>query len=421
MKLNKVFSALLLTAATALAFTACDSNIPENPNNKPGGQDTTGTNPNPTPLGDTLTVADLLQMKENNTLPEKDKGTTQYYVKGYIVGYYEFIEAEKKSTFNIGTTTTINTNVLIADDPECTDTYKVAAVKLATGSLFQDALNLADHPENLKKAVKLHGIVEEYCGVGGVVGIDEAYIDGKKVTSGIDGSNIDYQDGELSVTELLAKDDVNALPADGKTESAEYSVRGIVSRVQEVSLSYGNAKFYITDGEKEFYCFQIKGVGGAKLVSSEQVKKGDIVTVKGKVINYNKTLEIKNGEIVRTTNTFDPNTEIKIDTITVSKALELGAALKQGESTPVQYKIVGAVVENVEEASTQYGNLTFSIKDESTTETIYCYRLKYVDNKSYTTTDHAFAKGDVVSIIAQIKNYNGKIQLAAGYVSEHIY
>ena len=415
MKLNKIFSALLLTAATAMAFTACDPVVIDGPH---GGEDedTTIVNP-PAPLGDTLTVADLLKMKTDKTLPEKDKGTTQYYVKGYIVGYYDF---NGESKFNIGGTTTVNTNVLIADDPECTDTYQVASVKLATGTIFQDAINMVDHPENLKKAVKLHGIVEEYCGIGGVVKIDEAYIDGVKVTSGIDGSNIDYQDGELSVTQLLDKEDVKALPSDGKTESAEYSVRGIVSRVQAIDLSYGNAKFYITDGDKEFYCFQIKGVGGAKLVSGEQVQKNDIVTVKGKVINYNGTLEIKNGEIVRTTNPFDPNTEIKIETITVKKALELGAALKQGESTPVQYKIEGAIVEEVKEASTQYGNITFYIKDESTTETIYCYRLRYVDNKSYSTTDPAFAKGDAVSVIAQISNYQGTVQLASGYVSEHI-
>lgn len=415
MKLNKIFSALLLTAATAMAFTACDPVVIDGPNGGEG-EDTTIVTPPPTPLGDTLTVADLLQMKTGNTLPDKDKGTTQYYVKGYIVGYYDF---NGESKFNIGVTTTVNTNVLIADDPECTDTYQVAAVKLTTGTIFQDALNLVDHPENLKKAVKLHGIVEEYCGIGGVVKIDEAYIDGVKVTSGIDGSQIDYQDGEMSVSDLLALDAIKNLGKD-VTTTEEYTVRGIVSRVTGVNLSYGNANFYITDGENEFYCFQTKGVGGEQLVSGEQVKKGDMVTVKGNIVNYSgTTLEMKNGQMVRTTNTFDKST-VTIETITVSKALELGAALKAGESTSVQYKIEGAFVEEVTEASTQYGNLTFSIKDESTTEAIACYRLRYVDNKSYTATDPAFAKGDAVSVIGQISNYKGAIQVANGYVSEHV-
>lgn len=415
MKLNKIFSAFLLTAAAAMAFTACDSVVIDGPNGG-GNEDTTIVNP-PAPLGDTLTVADLLNMKKGNSLPEKDKGTIQYYVKGYIVGYYDY---NGESKFNIGATTTVNTNVLIADDPECTDTYKVATVKLATGTIFQDALNLVSHPENLKQAVKLHGIVEEYCGIGGVVKIDEAYINGVKVTSGIDGSNIDYQDGELSVTQLLDKDDVKALPADGKTQSAEYSVRGIVSKSSGVNLSFGNVSFYISDGDKDFYCFQIKGIGGEKLIHGDQVKKGDIVTVKGKVINYNGTLEIKNGEIVRTTNTFDPNTPIEIKTITVKEALEIGGALESGELTPVRYKIEGAVVETVGEASTKYGNLTFSIKDESTTEAIDCYRLHYVDNKKYTDKDPVFATKDVVSVVAQITKYQAKIQLTNGYVSEHV-
>lgn len=413
MKLNKIFSAFLLTAAAAMAFTACDSVVIDGPNGG-GNEDTTIVNP-PAPLGDTLTVADLLNMKKGNSLPEKDKGTIQYYVKGYIVGYYG------ESKFNIGATTTVNTNVLIADDPECTDTYKVATVKLAKGTIFRDALNLVSHPENLKQAVKLHGIVEEYCGIGGVVKIDEAYINGVKVTSGIDGSNIDYQDGELSVTQLLDKDDVKALPADGKTPSAEYSVRGIVSNSSGVNLSFGNVSFNISDGDKDFYCFQIKGIGGEKLIHGDQVKKGDIVTVKGKVINYNGTLEIKNGEIVRTTNTFDPNTPIEIKTITVKEALEIGGALELGELTPVRYKIEGAVVETVVEASREYGNLTFSIKDESTTEAIDCYRFHYVDNKKYTDKDPVFATKDVVSVVAQITKYQAKIiQLTNGYVSEHV-
>lgn len=414
MKLNKIFSALLLTVATAMSFSACDPVIPDGPGNG-DGKDTTKTDTGTvvTPTGDTLTVANLLAMKEDGTLPAKDAGTVKYFVKGYIVGFYDF---DAKS-FVLGGTSTVATNLLIADDPECTDTYKVATVKLLNGSLFQEALALTVHPENLKKEVLLHGTVEAYCGVAGVVNLDEAYIDGEKVTNGIDGSKIDYQEGEMSVSDFLALDEIKNLGKDVTTEQ-EYTVRGIVSKVSSVNLSYGNANFYISDGDNEFYCFQIKGLNGDKLVNGEQVQKGDIVTVKGKVVNYKgTTLEMKNGNIVRTTNTFDPSTPVTVEEISVAKALEIGGALNPGETSGKQYKIQG-MVSAVKEASTQYGNLTFTIEDEDG-KALDCYRLYYKDNKKYTDTDAVLEVGDVVIVLGQINNYNGTIQVNPGYIAEH--
>lgn len=414
MKLNKIFSALLLTVATAMSFSACDPVIPDGPGNG-DGKDTTKTDTGTvvTPTGDTLTVANLLAMKEDGTLPAKDAGKVKYFVKGYIVGVYDF----NATSFVLGGTSTVATNLLIADDPECADTYKVATVKLASGTMFQEALALTVHPENLKKEVLLHGIVEAYCGVAGVVNLDEAYINGEKVTNGIDGSKIDYQEGEMSVSDFLALEEIKNLGADVPTEQ-EYTVRGIVSKVSSVNLSYGNANFYISDGDNEFYCFQIKGLNGDKLVNGEQVQKGDIVTVKGKVVNYKgTTLEMKNGNIVRTTNTFDPSTPVTVEEISIAKALEIGGALNVGETSSKQYKIQGMVSE-VAEASTQYGNLTFTIEDEDG-KALDCFRLYYKDNKKYTSTDAALEVGDVVIVLGQINNYNGTIQVNPGYIAEH--
>ena len=415
MKLNKVLSAFSLMLLAVVGLSSCDTNVPENPT--PGKQDKGDTTETVVPAGDTLSVAEIIAMKEAGTLPAKGAGTNKYYVKGFIVGVYDY-NADTK--FAIGGTTTVNTSLLIADDPECTDTYAVASVKLASGTVYQEKLNLVDNPDNLKKAVLLHGVVEAYCGIGGVVSLDEAYLDGVKVISGseIDPSSIDYQDGEMSVSSLVAVDEIKNLSS-GSTTTTEYTVRGVVSSDPSVNLSYGNANFYISDGTEEFYCYQTFNVDGAKFVSGEQIKKGDIVTVKGTITNHSGTKEFKKASLVRTSNTFDPSA-VTIETITIAKALEIGAALGSGATSSAQYKIQGSVVsDDVFEASTQYGNITMNITDN--TNTLKCYRVYYLDNAKYTADDPAISAGDVVTVIGQIQNYNGDIELVSGYISEHIH
>ncbi len=414
MKLNKVLSAFSLMFLAAVGLSSCNTNVPDGPT--PGKPDKGDTTETVVPAGDTLSVADIIAMKEAGTLPAKNEGTVKYYVKGYIVGVYDF-SADTK--FAIGGTTSVNTSLLIADDPECTDTYAVASVKLASGTVYQEKLNLVDNPDNLKKAVLLHGVVEAYCGIGGVVSLDEAYLDGEKVISGsdIDPNSIDYQDGEMSVSDFVAVAEIQNL-ASGSTTTTEYTVRGVVSSEPSVNLSYGNATFYISDGTEEFYCYQTFNVDGAKFVSGEQIKKGDIVTVKGTVTNHNGTKEFKQASIVRTTNTFDPSS-ITIEEITIAKALEIGATLASGETTSSQYKIQGSISE-VEEASTKYGNITMTIQDEAKTSSLKCHRVYYLDNAKYTEEDPAIGAGDVVTVIGLIQNYSGTIELVNGYISEHI-
>lgn len=160
----------LAIAAMAGVFTACENtpNTPVGPGT--GGNEGDGGGEE---TGEVLTVAKLLDM----TVPDKNAGTDKYWVEGYIVGSYNF-NADPK--YQIGTEQAVNSSLLLADDPENTDTYKVVSVQLAAG-YFRDQLNLLDHPENYKKKVKLYGIVEKYCGINGMVKLEKVYLDGTEV------------------------------------------------------------------------------------------------------------------------------------------------------------------------------------------------------------------------------------------------
>jgi hypothetical protein len=231
---------------------------------------------------------------------------------------------------------------------------------------------------------------------------------------------IDYLDGEISVAKAL---EMGANLASGDT--TDYiKVRGLVKFVKTVSLSYGNAQFYLTDdGNNELYCYNIKGVDGEKFVSGEQLKEGDIVTVEARLYNYASAdgdlLELIKGNLTRTTNTFDPSQATGPKEVTVAEAYAEGSKLEQGVTSSEQYQVTGVITE-VTEASTSYGNLTFNIKDEDGTQEMICYRLYYLDNNKYTEDDPALEPGDVVTIIAQIKNHYEKIEFVSGYLTEHI-
>ncbi len=382
------------------------------------------------PEQDTLTIADILYLSSVNSIPKKENGFYQRWVKGYIVGSYNY---DLENKFVIGTDNAVLTNILIADDPECTDTYAVATVKLAKG-VYRDALNLQQHPENYKKAICLYGTIEQYCGVGGIVDIKDGYLNGVRIdenagdtTGGGEIGDLEYAADEISVSQML---EIGANLAAGDTTDY-YKVKGIVKAGPQVNLGYGSATFYITDGAQDLYCYNIKGLNDEALVSGEQIQEGDVVTVYARLYNYVKegqspVLEMIKGYLTYTSNTFDPSTVTGPKEITVAEALAIGKTLDgdSQEMTTEQYILTGTITsipEGDKGVSTTYGNVTFYIKDNSSTEEFYIYRLYYLDNKKYTASDPTIKVGDIVKVVGQIQNYKGTIELKSGYVMEHIY
>ena len=162
-------------AALALVFAACSNVDDPNPN---GGEGEGGV------AEGNYTVEEMCGM----TLPDKDTGTETFTVEAYIVGSYNFDNDPK---FVIGAENAATTSILIADDPEHTDTYNnIMAIKLGN---YRDDVNLADNPIKYKKKIVVTGIFEKYCGIPGLVDLTKVVLDGKEIAAGSGNNQGDYE------------------------------------------------------------------------------------------------------------------------------------------------------------------------------------------------------------------------------------
>lgn len=103
-------------------------------------------------------------------------GTTGW-VKGYIVGYYDY---NNNSSLVNSAEGAANSNVALAMTPDETDKEKTVAVQLPAGAI-RAAVNLADHPENIGKELAITGELIVYFGLPGVKNGTEAILDGEAV------------------------------------------------------------------------------------------------------------------------------------------------------------------------------------------------------------------------------------------------
>lgn len=107
------------------------------------------------------------------------------------------------------------------------------------------------------------------------------------------------KENEISVTEA----EEIALTLEKKAMTTEtYKVRGVVTSVDVVDPSYGNATFNISDGLSYATCYRLKYKGGAKFTNVNQVAVGDTVLVEAKIQNYNGTCEPTQGNVIESTN-----------------------------------------------------------------------------------------------------------------------
>ena len=99
---------------------------------------------------------------------------------------------------------------------------------------------------------------------------------------------------ELPFTATQAAEETAKL-ADKVASTDKYYVTGTVKSITEISTSYGNGTFVITDGTTDFIIFRAKYLENAKFTSEDQLAVGDTVVVYGQLINYGGTLEMNSG------------------------------------------------------------------------------------------------------------------------------
>lgn len=209
---------------------------------------------------------------------------------------------------------------------------------------------------------------------------------------------------------------------DGGDQDAYVYVKGIISEIEEVSTSYGNAIYYISDdgttSADQLEIYHGYMLGNTKFTSEDQIAVGDTVIVYGQLVIYYSTYEFTTGNYIvylngETTLTDDEEGEAT-GTGTLDDPLNCVAAnqyLDNGGSED-DYVYVKGIVSSISELSTSYGNATYYISDDgSSSNTFYVYRGYALGNNKFTSEDE-LSVGDTVIVYGQIINYYNTIEFA---------
>lgn len=95
------------------------------------------------------------------------------------------------------------------------------------------------------------------------------------------------------------------LIAAGEGLAANVYVKGYISEISEVSTSYGNATYYISDTkttDNQLYVFRGYYLDGEKFTAEDQIKVGDEVIVYGQLSIYNGNGQIGTGSSIYSIN-----------------------------------------------------------------------------------------------------------------------
>ncbi|RNC65869.1 fimbrillin family protein [Proteiniphilum sp. X52] len=95
---------------------------------------------------------------------QTNQGKTGVWVEGFIAGS---TSGNSMNHFTPDVSEASNSNIVLADAPDETDTDKMIPVELGSGNI-RAAVNLRENPDNLNKKVKIRGDLETYYRVPGL-------------------------------------------------------------------------------------------------------------------------------------------------------------------------------------------------------------------------------------------------------------
>lgn len=214
-------------------------------------------------------------------------------------------------------------------------------------------------------------------------------------------------DGSLENPYIVA--DVVNLVNTGAAPSDSVYVKGIVSQAATSLSSYGNVNYYLSDDgttENQIEAYGSYYFNKADYTDTKQLPaKGDNVVLRGTITKYNDIIELARGNYLVSLNGKTTPDVIETDTLTFTASEALAQLAAGTQPTSVCY-ITGIISEEVDTTGmTQYGNLTYYISDDGTTDNaLYVYRGKSFNGAKF-TKDFYLKKGDKVKILGILKNY----------------
>lgn len=210
---------------------------------------------------------------------------------------------------------------------------------------------------------------------------------------------------------------------DGGDQDAYVYVKGIISEIEEVSTSYGNAIYYISDdgttSADQLEIYHGYMLGNTKFTSEDQIAVGDTVIVYGQIVIYYSTYEFTTGNYIVYLNgeTTISDTESDVDpegSGTLDDPFNVAGAndyLDNGGDQDA-YVYVKGIISQISEVSTSYGNATYYISDDgSTSNQFYVYRGYGLNNTKF-TSESDIAVGDTVIIYGQLIIYYSTYEFA---------
>lgn len=406
--MKKIFNLMMASAIALGTFTACED-VPEpytNPYDqmKPSEPEVViepqgdGTAANP------WNVAALIEACNGLGSGDFLNGGAEVYAHGIVT-----------ETTDISTTYG-NATYYISDDRKGSNRFYVFRGKLLDGKAVENESDL-----QVGDSVVVCGKVKNYN--GNTLEFDQGnYLVYYKKGEGGDTPSLEAPGtAEAPLTVAQALDYINNKL--GAATSPEGYVKGFITKIDEVDTSnYGNATYYISDdkeGSNSLMVYRGYSLGGEKFKSASEIKIGDEVIVKGKLINFKgNTPEVTQGSAIFSLNgktsggggdTPAGNTVGTKDAPkTVAEAVAAITAMADGATSSEFWYVTGKVIRVTTNQTNfeKYGNLNYLISADGTegTTTMTVYSGDGLDGAKFSGID-ALKQGDEVVVYGQLQKY----------------
>lgn len=420
MKLNKIFSALMLIAAGM--FAACNNqNIPENPDQQgQGPTDSTTTKEVvkiPTekieiPEG-AITVSKAREICEG--LESGAVSEETYFVHGWVKKLHAGNSAAIAGDYH-------NAQFYICENQYTDGSYDkddfyAYHVKGKDNSSITDenAVQVGDYVVLKCKLTNFNGTYE---------------------TPNNSGSYIYASTNPLLVGAQPATDIVDVTVAEAiqkAQEGAQGNFRVTVTVVkvstaaENVPSKYTNINMTVKDATGSIDCYYTNYLGNKPFDSADQIPPvGSKIKVVGPVVMYTPkdgepTPEFKEGYIEEIMEIGDGSGEVITDATVLQNVAE---AIQQAQAGAQGNFELTAIVKEVKTAAanvpSKYTNINMVIKDE--TGEIDCYYTNYIDNKPFTSADQIPPVGTKLTVVGALTLYgtDKTPEFKDGYIKEII-